>query len=116
MASARDFKAAFFIGPPGVGPPGCGSRLARPSDLRALLLEQLGQLVGDRPGQLFDVDQGDGAAVVAGDIVADADGDQLDRRSWFSMSPMTVAQVALQVVAGVHADRVESSTGAPSLK
>jgi hypothetical protein len=35
-------------------------------------------LLDQHAAQLLDVDDGDGAAVVARDVVADADGDQLD--------------------------------------
>ena len=45
------------------------------------LLEQLDELVGHGAGELGRVGDGDGAAVVARHVVADADGDQLDRTS-----------------------------------
>jgi len=41
-------------------------------------LEQLGELLDHDARQLFHVDDGDGAAVPARDVVADADGDQFD--------------------------------------
>ena len=47
----------------------------------ALLAEQRGELLGHGAGQLLRIDDGDGAAVVAGHVVADADGQQLDRRA-----------------------------------
>ena len=46
---------------------------------RRALLEQLHQLVGHGAGELGRIGDGDGAAVVARHVVADADGDQLDR-------------------------------------
>src|SRR5689334_16200439 len=45
-----------------------------------VLVEELGELLHHGAAKLFGIDDGDGAAVVAGDIVADADGDELDRR------------------------------------
>jgi hypothetical protein len=42
-------------------------------------LEQRRQLLGHRAAQLFRIDDGHRAAVVAGHVVADADGDQFDR-------------------------------------
>jgi len=37
------------------------------------------QLVDDGPAELLNVDDGHGAAIITGNIMADADGDQLDR-------------------------------------
>ena len=48
-----------------------------------LFIEQLDELVGHGAGQFARIGDGDGAAVVAGHVVADADGDQLDRASGF---------------------------------
>src|SRR4051812_49193768 len=45
------------------------------------LAEQFGELFGDGAAEFFGVDDGDGAAIVARDVVADADRDQLDRRA-----------------------------------
>ena len=45
-----------------------------------VLVEQLGKLLGHDAGKLLRVGDGDGAAVVARDVMADADGEQLDRR------------------------------------
>ena len=76
----------------------CGAAVA--TRLGALLLEQLGELLGHRAAELLGVDDGDGAAVVARHVVADADGDQLDRRARLDLLD-DVAQVPLEVVAGI---------------
>src|SRR6266849_693181 len=47
--------------------------------------EQFGELFGDGAAEFFGVDDGDGAAVVARDVVADADRDQFDRRAGFDL-------------------------------
>src|SRR5262249_42888076 len=75
---------------------------ARGAVVRGLfLVEQRGELLHHGAAQLVGIDDRDGAAVVAGHVVADADGDQLDRRA--RLDPVDdVAQVALQVVARVH--------------
>uniref|UniRef100_A0A0N5A5N4 LigA n=1 Tax=Parastrongyloides trichosuri TaxID=131310 RepID=A0A0N5A5N4_PARTI len=49
------------------------------ADSLGLGLEQLGQLFGHGARQLLDVDDGQGAAIPAGHVVADADGQQFDR-------------------------------------
>ena len=54
----------------------------------------------------------DGPVVVAGHVVPDSDGDQLDGRA--PLDPLDdLPQVPLQIGAAI-ADAVESSTGAPS--
>src|SRR3546814_13879479 len=63
-------------------------------------LEQLGQLLHHRAAELLGVDDGDRAAVVAGHVVADADGQQLNRRAGLDVAD-DLAQVALPVVAGI---------------
>src|SRR5260370_35553039 len=69
--------------------------------LGLFLVEQRGELLHHGAAQLVGVDDGDGATVVARDVVADADGDQLDRRA--RLDPVDdVAQMALEVVARVH--------------
>src|SRR5437764_11765215 len=45
------------------------------------LAEQFGELFGNRAAEFFGVDDGHRTAVVARDVVADADRDQLDRRT-----------------------------------
>src|SRR5690606_25948741 len=70
--------------------------------LRArVLLEQLDQLVGHGAGQLARIGDGDRAAVVAGHVVTDADGDQLDWRTGLDLVD-DLTQVLLQVAAGIH--------------
>ena len=81
----------------------CG-RDARAQLLRRVLVEQLGELVGHRAAELLGVDDGDGAAVVARHVVADADGDQLDRRAGLDLLDHP-AQVALEIVAGIDRQR-----------
>src|SRR6476620_11232294 len=49
------------------------------------LVEQFGQLFGDGAAEFFGVDDGDGAAIIARDVMADADRDQLDRRAGFDL-------------------------------
>src|SRR6185437_17024401 len=49
--------------------------------LLVFLIEQRGELLHHRAAELVGVDDGHGAAGVARDVVADADGDQLDRRA-----------------------------------
>jgi hypothetical protein len=56
------------------------------------------------PPSFLGVDDGDGAAVVARHVVADADGDQLDRRAGLDLVD-DVAQVPLEIVAGVDRQR-----------
>src|ERR1700712_499620 len=45
------------------------------------LAEQFGKLFGDRAAELLGIDDGDGTAIIAGDVVTDADRDQFDRRT-----------------------------------
>src|SRR5437899_2624686 len=69
--------------------------------LRAMsLAEELGELFGDRAAEFLGVDNGHGAAIVARDVVADADRDQLDRRAGLDLLD-DVAQVPFQIVAGI---------------
>ena len=63
-------------------------------------VEQLGELVRHGAAELLGVDDGDGAAVIARHVVADADGDQLDRRARLDLLDH-LAQVALEIVAGI---------------
>src|SRR5258705_5432382 len=77
---------------------GCGGRHA------VGLAEQFGELFGDGAAELFGVDDGDGAAVVARDVVADADRDQLDRRAGLDLL-VGIAQMGPQVVAGIDRQR-----------
>src|SRR3984893_13707910 len=68
------------------------------------LVEQRGELLHHRAAQLVGVDDSDGAAVVARNVMADADGYELDRRA--RLDPVDdVAQMALEVVAGIDRQR-----------
>src|SRR3546814_1312788 len=67
--AARKERASVQLG-------GGAARGARAGRHGALLLEQLGQLLHHRAAELLGVDDGDRAAVVAGHVVADADGQQ----------------------------------------
>ena len=63
---------------------GCGPPLRppRPGGLEAgMLVEEFGELLGHGAAQLLGIDDGHGALVVARDVMADADGDELDRRA-----------------------------------
>ena len=80
-------------------PPHAARRLGR-----GTFLEQLGELLGHRAAELLGIHDGDGAAVVARHVVADADGDQLDRRAGLDVLD-DPAQVPLEVVAGVDRQR-----------
>ena len=42
---------------------------------------KLGQLLGHGAAELLGIDDGDGAPVIARHVMADADGDELDRRA-----------------------------------
>ena len=68
------------------------------------LAEQLGEFFGDGAAELFGVDDGDGAAIVARDVVADADRDQFDRRAGLDFLD-DVAQMPLEVIAGPSSAR-----------
>ena len=57
----------------------CGSMLRRRG--WRILLEQLGELLGHGAAQLLGVHDGHGAPVIARHVMADADGDELDRRT-----------------------------------
>src|SRR5436189_4845058 len=84
-----------------------GMQTARPmsSGRDALgLAEQLGELFGDRATEFLGIDDGDGAAIIAGDVVTDADRDQFDRRAGLDLLD-DVAQMPLEVIAGVDRQR-----------
>src|SRR6266851_9490582 len=68
------------------------------------LAEQFRELFGDGAAEFFGVDDGDGAAVVARDVVADADRDHFDRRAGFDFLD-DMAQMALQIIAGIDRQR-----------
>ena len=69
-----------------------------------VFLEQLGELLGHGAAELLGIDDGDGAAVVARHVVADADGDQLDRRARLDLLD-DPAQMAFEIVAGIDRER-----------
>jgi hypothetical protein len=48
--------------------------------------KQIGQLVGHGAGQFLRIDDGDRTAVIAGHVMADADGEQLDRRAGLDLA------------------------------
>ena len=56
-------------------------RARRRAIFRRRLVEQFGELLRHHAAQLLGVDDRDGALVIARHVVADADGDQLDRRA-----------------------------------
>src|SRR5215212_555037 len=68
------------------------------------LAEQLGEFFGNRAAEFFGIHDGDRAAIVARDVVADTDRDQFDRRAGIDFLD-DVAQVTLQVVAGIDRER-----------
>ena len=61
-----------------------------------VLVEQLGKLLGHHAGKLLCVGDGDGAAIIAGDVVADADGEQLDRGARLDLLDH-LAEMTLQI-------------------
>src|SRR5258707_8510664 len=75
--------------------------LAAPCGHHAVgLAEQFREFFGDGAAELFGIDDGDRAAIVARDIVTDADRDQLDRRTGLDFLD-DVAGMPLQVIAGI---------------
>src|ERR1700730_13296571 len=78
---------------------------ARPGRRGALgLAEQLGELFGDGAAEFLGIDDGDRATIIARDVVTDADRDQFDRRTGLDFLD-DVAQMALQVIAGIDRQR-----------
>src|SRR5690348_14303142 len=71
---------------------------------RIRLAEQLGELFGDRAAEFLGIDDGHRAAIVARHVMADADRDQLDRRAGLDFLD-DVAQMALQIIAGIDRQR-----------
>src|SRR5262245_30408151 len=69
-----------------------------------VFLEQLGKLFGHRPTKLLGVDNSYRAAIVARDVVADSDGNQLDRRARLDFLD-DPAQMALEIVARIDRER-----------
>ncbi len=68
------------------------------------LAEQFGELLGHGAAELLGIDDGDRTAVVARDVVADADGDQFDRRAGLDLLD-DAAQVPLEIIAGIDRQR-----------
>src|SRR5262245_11402108 len=74
LQSGGSALAARF-GALGHGSPGTTGLACDACLLGVLLVEQRGELLHHGAAQLVGIDDGDGAAVVARDVVADADGD-----------------------------------------
>src|SRR6185312_6078137 len=96
-----------------VGPP---TKLGRPAApdagaAGAFVFEQIGEAFEHHAAQLLGVDDGDGAAVVAGDVVADADRGQLYLAGALDVVDH-LAQVLFEVVAGVDRQRRVVDRGA----
>ena len=72
--------------------------------MRRRLLEQFRQLLGHDATQFLGIDDGHGAAVIARHVMADADGNQFDRRARLDVLD-DAAQVAFEIIAGVHRKR-----------
>ena len=91
---------------------GCRLTHRPPPPHRELLpvgVEELGELLHHRSPELLRIHEGDGALVVAGDVVADADREQLDRTVVLDVLD-DLAQMPFQVVAGVIARFVRRIT------
>ena len=63
---------------------------------RKVLVEQLGKLLGHDAGKLLGVGHGDGAPIVAGDVMADADGQKLHRGAGLDLFDH-LAEMTLQI-------------------
>src|SRR5262245_4330799 len=68
------------------------------------LAEQLGELFGDGAAEFLGIDDGHRAAIVARDVVADADRDQFDRRAGLDLFD-DVTQMAFEIIARVDRQR-----------
>src|SRR6266581_7461104 len=79
------------------------ARLAR-GLFRRVLLEQLGKLLGHHAAELLGIHDRDGTAIIARDVMTDADRDQLDRRTRLDLLDHP-AQMLLQIVAGIDRER-----------
>ncbi len=71
---------------------------------RGRLVEQLGQLLDHDAAEFLGVDDRHRAAVIARHVVADADGDQLDRRALLDLLD-DPAQMPLEIIAGIDRER-----------
>src|SRR5581483_9360009 len=70
----------------------------------AVLVEELRQALQHRAAELLGVDDGDGAPVIAGDVVADADRGELDGREFLDLLDH-LTEVLLQIIAGIDRKR-----------
>ena len=68
------------------------------------LAEQFGELFGDGAAEFFRIDDGDGAALMARDVVAAADGRQLDG-GFFLYVRDHLAEMLFQIITGIHRER-----------
>src|SRR4029453_5734100 len=68
------------------------------------LAEQFGELFGDGAAEFLGIDDGDGSAIVARNVMTDADRDQFDRRAGLDLLD-DVTQMPLEVIAGIHRQR-----------
>src|SRR5579871_5996020 len=68
------------------------------------LAEEFGKLLGDRATKLLGIHDGDRTAIVARDIMADADCDQFDRRTGLDLLD-DMPQVPLEVIARIDRQR-----------
>src|SRR4051794_6498505 len=68
------------------------------------LAEQFGEFLGDGAAEFLGIDDGDRTAVVARDVVTDADRDQFDRRTGLDLLD-DVAQMPLEVIARIDRQR-----------
>ena len=69
-----------------------------------LFLEQFGELLGHHAAEFLGIHDGDGAAVIARHVVADADRDQLDRRTRFDLLDHP-AQMPFEVIPRIDRER-----------
>ena len=77
--------------------PPCGTLASPPA---RLVLEKLRKLFRHRTAELFGIHDGDGAAIVARDVVADADGDEFDRRlrlDLFDHAPQVLFEIVARI-------------------
>src|ERR1700722_14063357 len=68
------------------------------------LAEQLGKFFGDGTAEFFGIHDGDRAAIIARDVVTDADRDQFDRRPGLDFLD-DMAQMPFQIIAGIDRQR-----------
>ena len=66
--------------------PGCG----RSRRSTVCLAEEFRKLLSDGAAELFGIHDGDGTAIIAGDVVTNADRDQFDRRARLDLDRKSV--------------------------